>query len=165
MENKTYTPELAPRQGEFTAWGLALFSLVGLAILTYAGFSSWIANFFVGFLFFSALSISLGNWMDRRTRLSLGPGGVSFTNGLRTVQLDWDAIREVRIYPGQTGNAVEVIGAQTHFSFKTLGEMKYEGQTRMRTGFVDGERILDVIVARAGLVKAQQSDFTRYVRP
>lgn len=165
MENKTYTPELAPRQGEYTAWGLALFSLVGLAILQFSGFSSWIVNFFVGFLFFAALSITLGNWMDRRTLLSLGAGGLTYTNGLRKVHLDWHTIHEVRVLPGQVGVTVQVIGGKSHFEFKTLGEMKYEGQTRMRTGFADGERILDVILARTGLVEVAQSGFTRYVRP
>lgn len=166
MENRTYTPEQAPRQGEYTAWGLALLSLVGLSILIFSGFSSWIVNFFVGFLFFAALSISLGNWMDRRTRLSVGPGGLAFTNGLRKVQMDWEAIQEVRVLPGQAGSTVQVIGARAHFQFKTLGEMKYEGQTRLRTGFVDGERILNMILARSGLVKAEPaSNFTRYTRP
>lgn len=165
MENKTYRPELLPRQGELTAWGLALFSLVGLAILYLAGFSSWITNFFVLFLFFAALSISLGNWMDRRTRLSLDDDGLVFTNGLRHVKLQWQDVQEVRILPGKTGNMVHVIGPQTHFSFKTLGEMKYDGQTRMRTGFAAGEQILQSILTRAGLVNTPHPDFTCYRRP
>lgn len=165
MNEKTYHPEQMPRQSEWVAWGLAVFSLPGLFFLGMAGFSSWIANFFVGFLFFAALSISLGNWVDRRTRLTLTSGEIAFTNGLRSVRLAWRDIHEVRIFPGRLGSRVQVIGLQAHFEIKMPGEMKYEGETRARIGFAEGAQILSNIIERAGLRETERAAFTRYTRP
>ncbi len=165
MTIKTYKPEQMSRQGEWTAWGLAIFSLLGLAFLGMAGFSSWIANFFVGFLFFAALSMSLGNWVDRRTQLTLTADEVAFANGLRSVRLAWADVREVRVFPGRSGDMVQVIGARAHFEFRTLGEMKYAGETRARTGFAEGGHILANILERAGLRETEHASFTRYTRP
>lgn len=165
MEQKTYKPELLPRRGELTAWVLSVFSLLGLFFLGMAGVSFWIANFFVGFLFFAATSISLGNWMDRRTELTMDKEGVYFSNGLRRVSSTWQNIREVRVFPGTTGDTVQVLTEGAYFEFKTLGEMKYAGETRARTGFLEGARLIGIILDKAGLVEAERSTFTRYARP
>jgi len=164
-DTTTYKPELMPRRGEYTAWGLALLSVLGLVFLQIAGYSSWIANFFVGFLFFAALSISLGNWMDRQTVLQLGDKGIAFTNGLRKVSLGWNEIQEIRVMPNQNGDSVHIVGGQSHFQFKTLGEVRYAGEVKARTGFMDGDKIFNIILHRTGMKRIEESAFTRYIRP
>ena len=86
---REYTPEIQPRRSELVAWGLAIASLVGLLILNLGGMIYFWALVFVVFMFFAALSISLGNWMDRQTSIMIDEDGIIFTNGLRHVQLDW----------------------------------------------------------------------------
>jgi hypothetical protein len=155
-----------PRRGEFSAWALTVATAFGFYFLTRPGPAPLLAWFFVIFFAFSAASISLGNWMDRRTFIRFDLDGVVFENGLRKVHLTWDAISEVRTSRAQWGISVQVIGASSHFAFSTLGEMQFRGRVRARTGFVDGKFILDEIIRAAGLTKLlQDGQFNSYSRP
>jgi hypothetical protein len=118
---RTHRPELLPRQGERNAWLFALLASLALGLLHLQGVVPVFSWIFVIFLLVSALSISLGNWMDRRTVLRLADDGVAFENGLRRVSLTWSQISEVRIRPTRWGEQIQVIGEQSHFSFNTLG--------------------------------------------
>jgi hypothetical protein len=165
-ENKTYTPELLSRQGELVAWVLAAAAALGLIILSLRAALPFWAWFPFALLFFSAASMSLGNWVDRKTCIRLGDDGVFFENGLRNSRLSWDAIKEVRTAPARWGTSVQVLGMQTHFSFSTLGEMKFQGQLRGSTGFASGREIFDEIIRLAGLTKTtRDGQFVRYSRP
>lgn len=164
-EKEMFTPELLPRRGEWNAWVFALAATVGLFIIqTWAIVPAWVW-FFVAFLYFSAFSISLGNWMDRRTRLTLFPDGVAYENGLRRAHLGWDEIQTVRVLPARWGRTVQVIGKSSHFSFTTLGEVNFRGELRGRTGFAQGELVLDRIIHSAGLgLVTRQEPYTIYSR-
>ena len=113
--NHTYTPEIQSRRSELIAWGLAGASLVGLLLLNLGGMIYFWAMIFVAFMFFAAMSISLGNWMDRQTKLVIDDDGVSYTNGLRHVRLDWPFIRNVTTYPARWGEKVQVLGEKGAF--------------------------------------------------
>jgi hypothetical protein len=164
-EEKIYKPELLARQGERNAWLFAILAGIALAILHLRGvvpFFSWI---FVIFLAFSALSISLGNWIDRRSLLRISKTGLSFGNGLRQVDLTWPQITEVRIVPTRWGEQIQVIGGQSHFSFNTLAELQFKGQNRTKVGFAGGQEILKEILKSGGLTKKQENDrYTYYLR-
>ncbi|HEY3312108.1 MAG TPA: hypothetical protein VGK00_10745 [Anaerolineales bacterium] len=165
-ENKTYTPELLSRQAEFSAWALAAaagFGLYFLSLRTALPFWAW---FLFIILAFSAASISLGNWMDRKTYIRLENDGVTYENGLRKAHLTWDMILEVRTAPARWGTSVQVIGPQSHFAFSTLGEMQFQGQVRGRTGFAAGKEILDTILSSSGLTEtSHEGQFLTYSRP
>jgi hypothetical protein len=165
-ESKTYSPELLPRRGEFTAWALTIASTLGLYFLAGSDPVPLLAWFFVVFFAFSAASISLGNWMDRRTFIHIGSDGLIFENGLRKIHLVWAEVEEVRTSQAQWGISVQVIGRQVHFAFSTLGEMQFRGKVRARTGFADGKLILDEIIRAAGLTEMlQDGQFNIYSRP
>lgn len=165
-EEKTYFPELLSRQGEITAWALDAATALGLFFLSQRSALPFWAWFLFALLLFSAVSISLGNWMDRRTSIRLGPKGVDYENGLRKIHLEWDMIRQVRIAPARWGTSVQVIGRQAYFAFSTLGEMRYQGQVRGRTGFAAGREIMDEIIRSAGLTDAAtQGQFQVFTRP
>ena len=102
-------------------------------------------------LLFSALSISLGNWMDRKTVLSIDEGGVGFRNGLRNTYLAWSEINEVSVSPSQWGKKVQIYGGKNHFSFRTLVEVKVQGELKGRFGFSQGEDLLRQIILNSGL--------------
>jgi len=103
--------------------------------------------------------------MDRQTRLQLFPDGVAYENGLRRVRLMWGEIRQVRVLPARWGKSVQVIGETAHFEFKTLGEVKFRGELRGRTGFAQDEAILAAIIRAAGLLAVKREEpYTIYSR-
>jgi hypothetical protein len=152
MAIQEFRPELISRRGELIAWGSAL--LVGGAwfVLRHsAGFASRLVPILAVPLLIAALSISLGNWMDRHTQLRLDPQGVSFTNGLRHVQLKWEQIQQVRVMPAAWGKKIQVFGERAYFAFFTLGEVKAQGRVLGRTGIAAGEFALQRILESAHL--------------
>ncbi len=163
-ENGTqeFHPELASRRGEINAWAFALLTAFGVFILqTNQKVPIW-AWIFLVFLIFSAVSISLGNFIDRKSTIVMKENGVHFENGLRSVQLDWPEIHKVAVLPSRWGKNVQVIGEKSHFGFKTLGEVQFQGEVRGRTGFAAGEKLLDTILKKANLQLVEQKDKEYY---
>ena len=156
---RDFKPELISRRGEWIAWLGCM--IVGAAWLILAVFDQGV-NLLISIvfilLFLVAASISLGNWMDRKTRLSLGPDGVAYHNGLRSVSLNWAEIQEVRVLPAPWGRKVQVLGEKVYFGFSTLGEVKANDRIIGRTGFADGETILQRIIANAHLKNVQPAE-------
>jgi hypothetical protein len=147
-----FRPELISRRGEAIAWACAL--LVGgawLALLLGGKGANLLVLILAIPLFLAAMSISLGNWVDRRTRLRLDAEGVAFQNGLRDVRMAWAEIQQVRVFPAQWSQKIQVIGESGHFSFHTLGEVKFGRQVKGRVGFAAGETILKRIVENGHL--------------
>ena len=161
----TYKPETLPRQGELNAWMLFFVASAGAFILSLRTEVPQWAWFLVAILLFSSASISLGNWMDRQTSITLEPNGVQFMNGLRNVHFSWSEITQVKVSPARWGRSVQVIGQQAFFTFSTLGEMKFRDDVKGRTGFEKGEEILSEITSQAGLqMVQQQGPLTTYTR-
>lgn len=161
-EPQEFQPVLLSRRGEWTAWALVLAASAGIWLLARSGITPLWAWFFWGFLLFSASSISLGNWVDRNTVLQLEADGIRFRNGLRHVRLQWPEIQKVAVLPARWGKSVQVIGEQSHFEFRTLGEVQFQGEVRGQTGFPDGQVILDTILREAGLVLVEESNNAYY---
>lgn len=161
-EQRTYRPELLPRQGEVNAWLFAVLSGLALGILHFQGVVPVFSWIFVIFLLVSAISISFGNWMDRHTTLQLSEEGIAFQNGLRRVRLSWGNIQEIRILPARFGEQIHIIGEKAHFSFNTLGELQFKGETRAKVGFAQGQEILASILKASGLTNKQRTDQYAY---
>jgi hypothetical protein len=157
-----FHPVLLSRRGEWTAWALILVASLGMWFLNRSGFIPAWAWIFWAFMLFSSVSISLGNWLDRKTVIWLEADGIRFENGLRHVRLCWREIQKVAVLPARLGKSVQVIGEKSHFGFKTLGEVQFQGEVRGRTGFPDGKTILDVILQKAGLVLVEESNNAYY---
>lgn len=151
-----FRPELLSRRGEFVAWGLTLVVVATWVILLLngQGISIFVSLLAVLFLF-SALSISLGNWIDRRTVIRLNPEGIIFDNGLRHAALPWQEINKVQVFPTDWGKKVRVLGSQAHFEFRTLAEVKVQDEVKGRMGFAEGDQILQSMIQAAGLVEKQ----------
>ena len=159
VDSQEYRPELIPRRGELVAW-----------IMTMMAFTAWLAinqlglpvslglKFLAVFLGLAALAISLGNWMDRRTRLSLNSEGLSFDNGLRKAHMRWAEIERVEVLPSKWGGKVRVLAGMPHFDFRTLGEVRMHEQVKGRIGFEKGDQILREIILRAHLKQVRASE-------
>lgn len=165
LTTREFRPELMPRRGELMAWLAGVGMAVGLFLATSRwGSPSFIFWMFGFFLLFSAASISLGNWMDRRSVIRLGADGIAFENGLRSVRLGWPEVQNVAVVPTRLGKRVQVQGAQSHFTFKTMSESTLAGQ-QIRTGFAEGQEILDAVLKECGLqVKAEKDGMVYYAR-
>lgn len=156
-ERQEYNPELVSRRSELIAWGSAI--LVNgtwlLLILFGQPLSFWLPILGIPLILIAA-GMSLGNWMDRHTVLKLDFESIFFSNGLRHVQLKWQEVQEVRVLPAQWGKKVQVFGERSYFGFHTLGEVSANGKVLGRTGFVDGDRVLEQILDRAALSEVKQ---------
>jgi hypothetical protein len=153
-----YHPELLSRRGELLAWFSALMVISAWIILDVDRqpvmcLVPWMAVL----LTLIASGISLSNWMDRHTSIVLEPGAIKFTNGLRRVRVAWDDIRQVQVFPSAWGKKVRVIAAQVYFEFRTFGEIKVQGDVKGRTGFFDGELILQRILEAAHLHEIERT--------
>lgn len=161
-EMREFRPELLSRRGEWTAWVLVLAASVGMWFLNRNGYIPTWAWFFWAFLLFSGVSISLGNWLDRSTAIRLDENGINFEHRLRHVQLGWHEVQKVAVLPTRWGKSVQVIGEKSHFSFKTLGKVKFQGEVRGQMGFAEGQTILDVILSKAKLDLVEESNNAYY---
>jgi hypothetical protein len=94
--------------------------------------------------------------MDRRTLLHLSEQGLSFQNGLRNIHLGWSEILQVQVFPTQWGKKVEVIGDRVHFQFRTLGEVKVQGEIKGRMGIENGNEALNRIISNSGLQRIEK---------
>lgn len=150
-----------PRKGEFNAWVLVLGVGVGIYFA-----SSWTDSLgflwlFESLMIFIALSISLGNWMDRRTILRVSAEGVSFENGLRSVRLGWPEVQNVAVVETKSGKRIQVQSEQSHFTFKSLTVMSMLGQS-VRSGFAAGQEILEMILQAGNLKLTKESEGVYY---
>ena len=161
-ETREFRPELMSRRGEWTAWALALAASLGMWFLNRSGYVPMWAWIFWAFLLFSGISISLGNWIDRKSVIRLDSDGISYENGLRQVRLRWPEVQKVAVLPSRWGKAVQVIGEKSHFGFKTLGKIQFQGEERGRAGFPAGQQILDVILRETGLMLVEESNNAYY---
>ena len=156
---REYRPTLISRRGELIAW--ISFFLVGTAwvILIFSGQGyCLVVPVLAIILLMAALSISLGNWMDRQTVLNLSKECVSYRNGIRNVEIRWENIQEVQVLPAQWGKKVHVLSDQAHFHFQMLGEVRVHGEIKGQVGFAEGDLILNEIIVRSKLHEIQSSE-------
>ena len=159
---REFRPELLSRRGEYFAWSVSVGMITALTI----GSISWgsLPFFywaFSVFLLFTAASISLGNWMDRRAVLRMDSDGIHFENGLRLVRLMWPEVQNVAVVPTRLGKRVQVQSAQSHFTFKTMGESSWGGKL-FRTGFAAGDEILKSILKECQMTMMAKKDGMLY---
>lgn len=108
------------------------------------------------------MSISLGNWMDRRTVIHIDQKGIRFKNGVRNVELAWREVKEVRVLPTRWGKKVQVFGERAFFEFRTLGEVMIGGELKGRMGFIEGEEIMQEIINNSKLHVIKESGENYY---
>lgn len=159
---QAFQPVLISRRGEWMAWGFFLVVSIEVLYLRLSLFVPVWAWVLWALLLFSSISISLGNWVDRRTFLRLEEDRICFENGLQRVKLGWSEVRQVSVLPARWGQLIRVASSRTGFSFKTLGEVSFQGKTIGQTGFAQGQAILDFILRKSGLRLVEESNNAYY---
>ena len=151
-ESRVFYPEKLPSNGERIAWILTAVSGIAWIILFVMKIKMpWmIPVIFTGFLV-SSILIHMGNWMDRKTIISINENGLIFKDGLRNIEMTWESIDKVEIFPSQWGKKVTVNGGGRRFNFRTLGVVELRGEVKGRIGFIEGEIILNTILERSQL--------------
>ena len=158
-----YYPQLLSRRGELIAWISTVLVIVAWLIFSFIGRDVPTAvRFLTIFLSFSALAMSLGNWMDRHTEIVINENGISFTNGVRNANIHWKKIKKIEVIPSKWGKKVRVIGETAHFDYRTLGEVEVGGEVKGRLGFTDGDKILRIMLNNSGLKKMRDSNTGYY---
>ncbi len=161
--SQEFHPEIIPRKGERTAWLLLGIAVIFLAVSLWSEDKlTWMAVVLVVLLFISAGSITLGNWVDRKTVLKLDAEGIHYQNGLRTLNLGWNDIQAVKVMASAWGQRVQVRGAANSFTFRTLGEVWMQGELKGQIGFAEGESILKNILQNSGLKLTETSEKSSY---
>ena len=161
--NRELCPELLSRQGEYLAWGSTLLAIGAWSYLAYRGERVHPIFILLGaFILLSALALSLGNWVDRRTVIYIQVDRIKYRDGLRSVELRWDQINQVEVYPSRMGDKVVVQAERLHFNFRTHAEIKSRGKVKGYVGFVEGQAILEHILANSNLNTSKQSGSATY---
>jgi len=158
IQNKALRPASLSRQGEFVAWTMTLLVIITWIFLSIRGYNIHLLIIVLGvFIFLSALALSLGNWVDRRTVIRITDEGIHFENGLRCVNFHWEQINQVEVYPSRMGKKVHVRSNRTHFDFRTSAEIKSRGNVKGYLGFREGDGILAHILEKAHFEFREQS--------
>ena len=160
---QVFHPETISRQGERNAWILSGFAVVVSLLLMwrYAAPPAWIVILTV-FMLLSAMLISLSNWVDRRTVLTINADGIAYRNGLRQVTLTWDQIEKIKVAPDRWGQRVHVMGSRAAFNFRLLSEVEFQGKVRGQMGFAAGAQILEKIIEASGLRQMEDEESGHY---
>ena len=160
---REFHPEKISRRSEAITWALALVALA--ALITLRSQAAPVSYWYFGFVLLvilAAASMTLGNWVDRNTVLTLKPDGIDFHNGLRNAVLKWDEIQEIQVTPSRWGDQVLVAGAEAHFHFRTLSQVTSKSDNRSKMGFTGGEFIIGQIQKNSGLKEVDQPQNSRY---
>ena len=157
-----FHPERIPRQGERNAWLLTGAAVAAYLLLWRLSAASLLMLIMVAFLLVSAIFISLSNWIDRHTVLTLQAEGITFRNGLRTVSLNWAEIEKLSVLPDRWGARVRVAGKSALITFRMLSEVNFQGKLRGQMGFAEGEAILQRILRSSGLQEIKTGEKGRY---
>lgn len=156
MDDQPASQEFRPipplRRGELIAW-LSTALIAGAWLLTFLIQTrvNLLLTLAVGLMGFIASAISLGNWIDRKTRIVISQPGIHFQNGLRNIFFPWQEICEVRVLPAIWGKKVQVFAKDAYFGFTTGGEVQAYGKIVTQTGFVQGDQIVKQILERSNL--------------
>ena len=156
----TFRPVQNPRSTEFRLWVLAILVWAAWLFLRSSGSFILVLTPVVGVVLgLLAAGNSLSNFIERRSHLSLSPAGVDFENGLRNASFRWADIQELRVMQTSLGaQQVYVSASEARFSFKTLGVARHKDKELGRSGFPEGERIVEVIISQAGLARRDTED-------
>lgn len=149
---QTYKPRINSRRPELMAWIFSLSIILFLIAQPQTGFFAIGGVILAVFFIFSALTISIGNWVNRKTELSFNKDEICFYNGIRKTCFQWEDITRMEIYPGRFNDKISLLKEAERLNFDVIGSNETIPPSSPRYGFEEGEKILDIILDRTNLV-------------
>lgn len=159
LDSGSYKP--VPPNPSGLRMGWLLFGISALAGVYMAIFQVdiptiyWIAS---GVLLVVALAISLSQWLEGRTVITVMHDGIQFQSPLRKLKLRWSEIDELWCGKIQGGWRFMVSGLQAAFRFQSLIVLRSGTGKQVRSGFEEGQKIAHHIFRAAGLSHQEQQD-------
>jgi hypothetical protein len=156
-----FKPLLTPRRSELTAWGLTVLMSLVVIFAPLKGLGKSGGMIFLVFLGFSAVMMSVGNWVERNTYLRIEDDRVTYYNGAKEVSLGWEEITRVEVLSSRFGDRIIVSSESAGFRYQSLGNINMNGKISGRVGFEHGEQILEMILEQSGLARAERRQTDR----
>ncbi|MEJ2758736.1 MAG: hypothetical protein P8046_09680 [Anaerolineales bacterium] len=153
---QTFKPLLNSRRPEILSW---LFFVVVVGVMIYfpsSGIGRVGGYLLAAFFLLSAGAMSLANWQNRKTTLSLSKKGIRFENGIQKVWMPWETINRIEVYSGRVNDKIRVKSSDQYFAFDMYNEVVLNGQRRGEVGFEQGELILKTILQQANIDVTQK---------
>ena len=147
-----HRPVPVSRRGEGFAWLSAGLAALGSLILTLRG--GQLPDVGIGLVIVLVLAaglITLGNWLDRRTRIELLEQRVLYHSPLRQVNLPYADIQRLTASRLRDAWRVGVVGPDRGFTFRTGTTLRFAGMDRLTYGFAGGEGLAAALRQRAEL--------------
>ncbi len=156
-ERATHRPQPPVRRGEWIAWlcTLGVAAVAGVFLLRDGRVPGLTFGILLVFLI-AALIISMGNWLDASTSVSLSSAGIRHHSPLRVVDLAWPEVDELWAMPAGKGWRIVVRGKERHFTFRTASQMLIGTDRAIQVGYEQGEEMAAQILAAAGLSSPSQ---------
>jgi len=146
---KILKPLKNARRSEFTAWSFTILLVTTLFFLPASGLVRVGGYIFAIFFFLSGLFMSLANWMSRASELRLMEDRIEFWNGIQEVQIGWERVKRVEVYAGRFNDKINIVSSESRVSFDTSIERIVNGKPVAQIGFMDGDEILETILAKS----------------
>lgn len=161
--DRVYKPVQNSRKPEIYAWLLFVAITTLLVAIPNSGFLRIAGILLMIFFLFSAIAMSIGNWMNRNTKLKLTQQGVVFENALQTVDMGYKNISRVEVHSRRVNDKIIVVGDnERSFGFDLYNEIFLNNKSGGAVGFRDGELILETILYYAELDKSRKKQAEGY---
>ena len=105
---------------------------------------------------FSALVLSVANWQNRKTGITLSLDGIRFIDGLQNIWMPWEEIDQIEVFSGRVNDKIRVKSADQYFAFDMYNEVVLNGKSRGEVGFEQGEKILETIFEYAQIDQSRK---------
>ena len=157
-----FKPPQNPRKPEILAWVLASISSMVKILFPTSGFFNLAGTIFVLSFLISAVIISIGNWTNRSSELTISEDKIRFFNGLKETSFYWEDITRVEVYKGQFNDKISVVSTLGRLNFDIHRIAIEAGKTSPSHGFEDGELILKTILEKTNLNGRQRQETQGY---
>jgi hypothetical protein len=147
-----YKPVMNSRRSEVLAWIFSICIVLVLFVLPSSGFFR-IAGFVLATFFtFSAIVMSLGNWVSRKTELRMYDEFLWLDNGIRVTTIRWEDIDCLEVFPGRFNDKIIVNSdSSNRLSFDVIKANVESGEAINIAGFKERDIILEMIIKSSGL--------------
>jgi hypothetical protein len=159
---QSFKPLKNNRRSELIAWLFAILLVVVKIMFPAYGFFRIGGSILALFFLFSAVIMSIGNWVSRNSELRISEKGIWYFNGARKSSFHWKDIIRVEVYSGRFNDRINVVSTSGNIYFDIIGDGVINERKFSPTGYADGEEILETILNKTNLIGGQKQKAQGY---